>query len=376
MPVLLAAALPLHPRASTGVLALWAGTWAVRAVRERRLPRSGFPGPLVAGPLGLYALHVLGMWATADAAAGWFALEVKFGLVAVPVLGSWEWARMKAEDRERVGQWMLAAFGLACALRIAGSLLRQTSDWIATGVPELTYAALSHPFHPSYAALYLTVWWILARPARLASTGTGAVIGLLQSRAGLLVAALSALASGLERRRRAAGGLLVAGLVLGTLGAGLLGRLRIEAPGTAATTGSAGGRLQAWSAAAGIVRDCPLGVGTGDVVPELVARYEAAGADYARVRRMNAHSTYLQTAVALGYAGLAALLLWWGAVVRHAWRRRNRAVIAAVAAVALHAGVEALLELQQGVIFVAFALTWCAVAVGYERAADAASEPV
>jgi len=297
----------LHPRASTAVLVGWLVATVVRGLRERRWPRSGFPGPLVAGPVGFYALHGLGMWGSSEVAAGWFALEVKLGLLAVPLLGSWEWARLAPPDRARIGKWMLAALGLGLALRMAGSLVRQTHAWIADGVPELTYAALSHPFHPSYLALYFTVWWILARPVGAPSVAVGGGIGLLQSRAGLLVAVAAATAGMCNRRWRTVAGLLLAGLIAGTLGAALLGRLRIDAPGTAAGTGSTGGRLQAWTAAVEVVREHPWGVGTGDVVPALVARYEAAGADYARVRRMNAHSTYLQTAVALGYLGLAEM---------------------------------------------------------------------
>lgn len=374
-PVALAGAIPLHPRASTAVLVGWLVATVVRGLRERRWPRSGFPGPLVAGPVGFYTLHGLGMWGSSEVAAGWFALEVKLGLLAVPLLGSWEWARLAPPDRARIGKWMLAALGLGLALRMAGSLVRQTHAWIADGVPELTYAALSHPFHPSYLALYFTVWWILARPVGAPSVAVGGGIGLLQSRAGLLVAVAAATAGMCNRRWRTVAGLLLAGLIAGTLGAALLGRLRIDAPGTAAGTGSTGGRLQAWTAAVEVVREHPGGVGTGDVVPALVARYEAAGADYARVRRMNAHSTYLQTAVALGYVGLAALLLWWVAVARYALQRKQVAAFAVVAAVAMHAAVEALLELQQGVIFVAFALSWLTVAFCYDRSAEAASDP-
>ena len=370
-----AASLPVHPRASTAVLLAWFVAVLARAVQERRWPRMGFARAIWVGPVGFYALHVLGLVASSDGAAGWFALEVKLGMVAVPLLGGWEWSRLQEPDRARAGRALVAAFGWGLAARFAWSLLRQTAAAMETGGLEFTYAALSHPFHPSYLALYFTVWWLFVRPAAAASAAAGVAIGLLQSRAGLLVAGCAAVLAAGSRARRVAAAVLVAGMVFGIACAGALGRLRLEAAPAAAGTGSTGGRLQAWTAAWEVLRDSPLGVGTGDVVPELVERYEAAGAEYARVRRMNAHSTYLQTGVALGLPGLAALLYWWGSVAAYAWRRRRVVAVAAIAAIALHGMVEALLELQQGVVFVAFVLTWGAVAVGYERVAEAASEP-
>jgi hypothetical protein len=121
---------------------------------------------------------------------------------------------------------------------------------VETGLPEFTYAALSHPFHPSYLALYATVWWILARPRAVHSTGVGVLLGILQSKAGLLVGAAGAVGLGLHRTwRRAALGLAI-GCALGAAVAGALGRSRIEAASSGAPSGSTSGRLQAWTAAA------------------------------------------------------------------------------------------------------------------------------
>jgi hypothetical protein len=370
-PVALAAALPLHPRASTLVLAVWAAAFVFRSVRERRFPRSGFPGLWVAGPAAYYTLHVSGVLWSEHTADAWFALEVKLGLLAVPLLGSWEWARLDAADRRRLRPLLVQVFGAALAVRVGVSLLRATFRAVETGLPEFTYATLSHPFHPSYLALYATVWWILARPRTAQSTGVGVLLGILQSKAGLLVGAAVAVGLGLNRTwRRAALGLAI-GCALGAAVAGALGRSRIEAASSSAPSGSTSGRLQAWTAAAEVIAEAPCGVGTGDVVPALVERYTASGADYARTRRMNAHSTYLQTAVATGWLGLLVVLVWWGACAWDAARRKAWQAVAVVGVIAAHGVVESLLELQQGVVGVAFFLTW-GLAAATQAECDAA----
>ncbi|MGA1373548.1 MAG: O-antigen ligase family protein [Flavobacteriales bacterium] len=359
-PVALAAALPLHPRASTLVLAVWAAAFVVRSVREQCFPRSGFPGLWVAGPLVYYTLHVAGVLWSEHTAEAWFALEVKLGLIAVPLLGSWEWTRLDAADRRRLLPLLVQVFGAALAVRVGFSLLRVTLHALETGLPEFTYAALSHPFHPSYLALYATVWWILARPRAAQSTGVGVLLGMLQSKAGLLVGAAGAVGLGLGLNRtwrRAALGIAL-GCAVGVAAAGALGRSRMEAASSGAPSGSTSGRLQAWTAAVEVIAEAPGGVGTGDVVPALVERYTASGADYARTRKMNAHSTYLQTAVATGLLGLLVVLVWWGACAWDAARRKAWPAFAVVGVIAAHGVVESLLELQQGVVGVAFFLTW------------------
>jgi hypothetical protein len=370
-PVALAAALPLHPRASTLVLAVWAAAFVFRSVRERRFPRSGFPGLWVAGPAAYYTLHVSGVLWSEHTADAWFALEVKLGLLAVPLLGSWEWARLDAADRRRLRPLLVQVFGAALAVRVGVSLLRVTFHAVETGLPEFTYATLSHPFHPSYLALYATVWWILARPRTAQSTGVGVLLGILQSKAGLLVGAAGAVGLGLNRTwRRAALGLAI-GCALGAAVAGALGRSRMEAASSGAPSGSTSGRLQAWTAAVEVIAVAPCGVGTGDVIPALVERYTASGADYARTRRMNAHSTYLQTAVATGWLGLLVVLVWWGACAWDAARRKAWQAVAVVGVIAAHGVVESLLELQQGVVGVAFFLTW-GLAAATQAECDAA----
>ena len=205
------------------------------------------------------------------------------------------------------------------------------------------YDGLAGPFHPSYIAAYLTMGMFLM-PAksrlRIPFLVVAALfVGLLASKAGWLVAILVLGAMLVSCRIRSArwdgivllsAGMLFIGAILGDQGrmqefmryatqSSLLGSDDVEAEHglfqdslsmTEAVpqlkkrrVGSSGGRMQAWRASWDLLKDHPEGVGTGDVVQELVRVYEAQDSDYALLKRMNPHSAYWQALVTLGWLG-------------------------------------------------------------------------
>ena len=78
--------------------------------------------------------------------------------------------------------------------------------------------------------------------------------------------------------------------------------------------GSAQGRLAAWSAAWGIAKDYPAGVGFSQVRQELFDKYSHNAAAGARA----AHSIYFQILGNHGFVGLTLFLLVWFLTWRHA----------------------------------------------------------
>lgn len=87
---------------------------------------------------------------------------------------------------------------------------------------------------------------------------------------------------------------------------------------------SAQERLAAWSAAWGIARDYPLGVGFNTVKQDLFDKYSHNPLAGARA----AHSIYFQVMGSHGFGGLALFLLVWIITFRHAgWLRKQGAKI-------------------------------------------------
>ncbi len=75
-----------------------------------------------------------------------------------------------------------------------------------------------------------------------------------------------------------------------------------------ATTESNRVRILIWQQDIQLISEHPLtGVGTGDVQDELMARYQTAGMTGAYEKKLNAHSQFFQTGIALGLPGMVIL---------------------------------------------------------------------
>ena len=125
----------------------------------------------------------------------------------------------------------------------------------------------------------------------------------------------------------------------------------VQDAGVSAQSSSAG-RVVVWQASWELLKAHPFGVGTGDVVPELMRIYIRDGHDYAADRKLNPHNQWLQAGVAFGWPGVLILTLaflscaWWS------WKTRDGLLLLCILLAALHAGVESVLEVQRGVVFI------------------------
>jgi O-antigen ligase len=119
---------------------------------------------------------------------------------------------------------------------------------------------------------------------------------------------------------------------------------------------SSAGRVMVWQTSLEIIGSHPFGVGTGDVVPELMRRYDRDGLTYASERRLNPHNQWLQAGVAFGWPGIFVLTMALLAGLIQAWRIGSGGLMLCVLLVMLHAGVESVLEVQRGVVFIMWML--------------------
>ena len=383
MPATVALFMVLNPRWSTLPLVVWfLLAVAYEAARLFNAPpaadRVALPRAFrwfAGGSVLMYFLMAVGLSWTENMAAGWFALEVKFSLLLIPLLMLHHWHRQGAKGLNAVPMALVAGLLMFMGWRLVlASVSGDAELW--------RYDGLAGPFHPTYMGMYLVLMPLLLREKskwyNLALVVTGVFVGLLASKAAWIVAGLVwgclLVMHGKRRGFRAWGiGMALVGMCLGGwLGDG--GRLneftgyvsaelvstQVDSPGRAADSpqsnqptvkvGSSAGRMQAWNASLEVLEAAPFGVGLGDVTDALCEVYAESNSQYALEKRMNPHSTWLQLAVSHGWIGLLLMLLWWFGTLAWAFRVQNAWLLTWSVAWVLNGTIESLLELQQGVV--------------------------
>jgi O-antigen ligase len=110
-----------------------------------------------------------------------------------------------------------------------------------------------------------------------------------------------------------------------------------------------------WKTALDEIREHPLaGTGTGDVMDDLMRRYETRQFLYALNNRLNPHNQYLHTWLATGLAGFLILLGCLVIPAVMAVRRSCYLYVFFLFLVGFNFLFESMLERQSGVVFYAF----------------------
>lgn len=330
-----------------------------------------------AGWLAFFGLQLLGGAWSVDLDAWAMSLEIKSALWFFPLLLAMPGRSVRADFWWSVG-WSMSLY-LFWRLGRAGVyelFLGQSSEW--------SYARFSGDVHPTYLGLHAAVAFLglgstwgreLPSFALWALTLLFALtIGLAGSKAGILAAILVVaggliLAQWMENGRRENGSrgfapkrwpwmVFILTLVLSAWGtskarfAEMATAAEVMAEEAAPVKSSSAGRVAVWKASWEILKEHPFGVGTGDVVPELMLRYERDGVNYAAERKLNPHNQWLQAGVAFGWLGILVLTWAYASVLRWALRERNGLAMLCLILVLLHSAVESVLEVQRGVVFI------------------------
>lgn len=328
-------------------------------------------------PVGaLYALHLIGMLWTDDGAFGLFDLQIKAGLMLMPIAAAAYCSIQQRGLHESMLAFMvgnLIAFGL--------SLAKAWQCQADGGEGCFSQSALSFDLHPSYAAWYAC--WCVAYAGHYVLNGQGTSARerfswllaaallivfnlLLASKSGVIglgLVLILMLASAMRKARAhwamlAAFGAAVA-LAAWKGGPVVLGRMEAawsavelaRAGDPAIYTSSSGSemRLVAWICSAELIASDPIGAGTGDIKHALFGCYEAKGAAPALERGLNSHSQFLQGGVALGWLGGLLTLLSALVPLTVALRRRDALMVVFTLLFLINASVESVLEVQAGV---------------------------
>jgi len=393
---------PLHRPLATALLAAWLLLCALLPISGNLVPvplgcaillaavHLAWYRPVIAWRMlwpipAWYLLHVAGMLWTTNMDFGLFDLQVKLGMVLLPLMAAL--ALAVHPDLLRHG---MSAFTLGTAIAILLSVWKGWECYRSTGDPGcFAQTTFSFELHPSYAAWYACwamAWWCdramqdtAIRP-RLFHLSIALVmlifIVMLASKSGVIGALLVIVVMAVRWLRSFVSGrwaikvglaAVAVAAVFASSGGGLV-VARMEAAfravemarhGDPALYSSHGGsemRLVAWQCSTELLMDHPMGSGTGDVKDELVGCYTAKGATDAMEKRLNAHCQFLQGGAALGWPGFILTLLIGLVPLRTAVIRRNVLLGTFAALFFVNAAVESILEVQAGVVFMGLML--------------------
>lgn len=120
------------------------------------------------------------------------------------------------------------------------------------------------------------------------------------------------------------------------------------------STESTAVRLMIWDVTGDIISEHPLGVGTGDGNFVLLEKYKEEGMTGAYNAKLNCHSQFYETALAIGLHGLAVLIIFLLYIIFVALQKRNFLLLWLVIIIIINLFFESMFETQAGVIFFVF----------------------
>lgn len=359
------------------------GRWHLRPMQR---------GSLLPWILGYYLVHVAGMAWSSNLKHGAFDLEVKLLAALLPLVVALDplpW-RLERGLVLRTFRWATALAFLVLLTRstviFIDELLLRSQGPVPNTLPytNIFFSSYFSPWlHPSYLAHYgvfALVCGALGADARSGARWASVVdrvlvpallvlgVVLTASKAGWIGLALVAVhllvVHWRERAVRRAllgaslgAALLLAGLVVafGTVRAKFTDTWHALRHTDPRGDDSSSARVLVWRAAMELVNASPwTGTGTGDVKDELVRVYGERGYAYPLEHRLNAHSQFVQSAVALGVPFALYLLLALLVPLASAVRARDHLLVSFIVLALVNWSVESMLEVQAGVVFFVF----------------------
>lgn len=346
--------------------------------------------------IGFYFFHVLSLLYSSDLNRAFFDLEVKLSLLIFPII-IFNSGNIVLINKKKIllsfiiGNFVASIVCLGSATYFSilnggndffnSSLWSQTRDWtflklIIKGYSYYNYSSLSVFHHPSYFTLYLSFaiyivyfyllieWKTMTKGIKTLSVG---IIGfylimifLLQSRAGQLAISFIIIVEII--RYFVYGKNLFYKLALSSISVLMIfstiyysGRFenfyRLIAENEINETNT---RIMIWENSIQIIKENPLlGVGTGDIIPELHKKYTKSNMIEAKEKNYNSHNQFLESFMGLGIIGGGILLiLVFGPLI--SVKRNNKLIIAFGILIAIHFLFESMLNTIAGVTFFGF----------------------
>lgn len=369
---------PVAAKAIPGLLCLFGIIWIYKK-QYRNVKNIDFKGFVYIG-IALFSLNLIGMIYSDHIDLGRNELESKLTFAVLPLL-------LLSSDRSLIGnvRSLLIAFILGCAFASFICLGNASYNYMSSEpmIEHFFGAQLSILMHLGFFAFYLNFAVIIClhflvnndesqkfkRIIRLALLFLVAMILLTTSKMGIIILVMVSTIYGVFLIRQknnllkllAAGGIFVLLFSIAWFSTNYFSYRFKEAYNSTFNqlekdpSESTSIRRVAWGGVTEIIKENALiGVGTGDVKPELFETYKENGYTTALEKEIGPHSQYLQSFAEFGVLGLFAILLLVLYPIKMAVERRNLVLLVLGASLIVACITESILERQAGVLFFNF----------------------
>ena len=331
-------------------------------------------------PVIFYLLYVTGLcWTTNFSYAG-LDLGIKASFLLFPFIAGTQ--PLHGNDLRNIKVGFSTGCLLACLFLLLHAIIRYNE----TGIPSVFfYTDYSQPLmHPTYLSMYLSLALLfgleridrsLNKWQSVVITAENVFIGinlvLLSARMAMLTAILVVIVSiarGILRRNFRQPQQLGYTIFLLTTILFFYGSqrfsdrftqvenaMKVSAPSAATAHNSATGRIEIWKESVVLLQEnWMFGTGTGDVKDELLASYARNNFAYGLDRKLNSHNQFLQTWLTLGIPGILVLIGMFLLPLTEKPVRYRVLFFYLAIILSVNALTESILEVQRGVIFMAF----------------------
>lgn len=330
--------------------------------------------------IALYGMHLLGMLYTQNTHSGWFDLEVKFSLLAFPLVLATR--PFNSKDTNSIFFAFISG-GIISSLIL---LSRALYCYIYLNENCFFYMQFSYFLHPSYLSMYLNtaIAWLLLGIlkdtfSKQSIPNTFAILTvllfsfinfLLSSKMGMFTTVLifvGFLIYYIYSRKKYTLG--IAGIVfISTITYSVISfvpaiRDRVDSAISAVTnptvdkteSESTAVRLLIWNACNQVISEnLYWGTGTGDAKDELLKEYEKQGMTGALEHKLNTHNEFYQVFVSLGLIGFILLLGTLIFPLIFSFKTSDTLYLFFLLIIVFNFLSESMLETQAGVMFYAY----------------------
>ena len=326
--------------------------------------------------LAFFLTHIISVLYSDNKNIAWFDIEVKLSLFIFPLVFI-----VKNEFIEKNKKYILIMFAISTLLASIYMLFTSFLNYTEIGIKSFEYTNLSKYMHPTYISIYISFSFFILLDYLINSNKKienylliipllifALMVFLLQSKAGYIAFVIAIMYYAyffMSKSKSIILKVLVPVVIVSIVViaynnsyrlqdmVGVVKQIVLTGDSKNSTTGI---RFEIWKATTEIISDnVMLGVGAGDIKPELNVKYNE-NIEYlglAKDGNLNVHNQYLETFLGQGLIGIVLLVILLLLALIKAIKFKDKVYVVFVILILVNFFPESMLNKQAGVVFFA-----------------------